>query len=396
MVQGTDDSAVNPPGDTFVRDRPTILSYGALGAYTFWLYAFGPALALLRSELTFSYTMIGVYSAFWAAGAVFAGAVFAPLAGAIGRRAVLGWSALATTAGAALFVLSLDLTVTLFGAVVMGFAGTIVQTTTQSVLADRHGRRRDQALVESNIGAGLAAVVAPLALGMSQLTTGTWRTAMVLPAGALAVLAVVYRHEPPPAPLRPPHRHSSRLTLACWLLCLVVAVGIGVEFSVVYFGAELLAASHGLATGTAATGMTTFYAGILLGRIAVARLTRRSGRAGPLLGLCLGVTLAGLLALWLPSGPPLALCALFLTGLGIAGQFPLALALALAAAPGSTDTANARSQFLGGVLVLAAPFMLGSLADHVGIAAGFAVAPLLTVLSGLLLYAARPRNMHPY
>ena len=55
--------------DAFVRDGVTVLSYGALGSYAFWLYAFGPALALLRAELNFSYATVGVYSAVWAAGA---------------------------------------------------------------------------------------------------------------------------------------------------------------------------------------------------------------------------------------------------------------------------------------------------------------------------------------
>ena len=40
--------------DSFVRDAPTVLAYAALACYTFWLYAFGPALALLREELQFS------------------------------------------------------------------------------------------------------------------------------------------------------------------------------------------------------------------------------------------------------------------------------------------------------------------------------------------------------
>src|ERR1700734_1762398 len=36
--------------DATSRDAPTWLSYSALAAYAFWLYAFGPALALLREE----------------------------------------------------------------------------------------------------------------------------------------------------------------------------------------------------------------------------------------------------------------------------------------------------------------------------------------------------------
>jgi fucose permease len=281
----------------------------------------------------------------------------------------------------------------LLGAVIMGLAGTTVQTTTQSVLADHHGPRRDQALVEMNIGAAFCAVVAPLALGFSETTTTTWRTAMAIPAVALIALIVVHRRQALPAPSLRPHdgddrRRGPRLSVPCWLLSLLVAVGIGVEFSVVYFGAELLTSANGLSVTAAATAMTIFYAGILFGRLAGARLTRRPGRAAALLGLSLAVTLAGLIALWLSDDPVFALLGLFVAGLGIANQFPLALALTLAAAPGNTDAANALTQLLGGILVLAAPFALGFLADHVGLAVGFAVPPILTALSGLLLYLA--------
>ena len=61
------------------RDAPTLLGYGTLAGYAYWLYAYGPALALLRSELHFSYTLLGVYSALWSAGAALAGVSFAPV-----------------------------------------------------------------------------------------------------------------------------------------------------------------------------------------------------------------------------------------------------------------------------------------------------------------------------
>ena len=69
-----------PRGDAFRRDAPTLLCYGAISVYAFWLYAYGPALALLQTELHFSYTVLGVYSALWSAGAVVTGACFARLA----------------------------------------------------------------------------------------------------------------------------------------------------------------------------------------------------------------------------------------------------------------------------------------------------------------------------
>ncbi|WP_405102358.1 MFS transporter [Micromonospora sp. NBC_01412] len=374
--------------EAFVRDRPTVLSYSALGAYTFWLYAFGPALALLRSESGFSYTMLSVYSAVWAAGSALAGMTFGAAARRIGRHGMLWGSALAAAGGAAIFTATHTTTATLAGTAILGFAGTMLQTMTQSVLADRHGSRRDQALIEANIGAGASAVIAPVALGFLHTTPAGWRAGMALPALALAALYLVYRRQPlPPPPARPAiGRRGTRLSLACWLLCLLVAIGIGVEFCIVYFGAEQLSATTKLSTASAAGAMALFYAGILAGRIAGGHLARQPGRTSGLVWVSLTVTTIGFVAFWLCPYLPVTLAGLFVAGLGIANLFPLCLALALAAAPGHTDAANARSQLLGGLLVVAAPFTLGALADHVGLSAAFTVAPCLIALCALLLY----------
>jgi MFS family permease len=78
-------------------------------------------------------------------------------------------------------------------------------------------------------------------------------------------------------------------------------------------------------------------------------------------------------------------------GLGIANLFPLSLALTLAAAPDRTDAVNARTQLLGGLAVIAAPFLLGSLADHLGLTAAFGAVPPLIALCAVLLLAAHTR-----
>jgi cyanate permease len=395
MAQPPDEtgSAAREPGaggGRFVRDGPTVLSYAALGCYAFWLYAFGPALALLRAELRFSYATIGVYSAVWAAGTAAAGLTFARAARAAGRRSVLWRSALGAIAGAAAFAASRSVAITLAGAAILGFAGTMVQVTTQSVLSDQHGRRRDQALVESNIGAAACAVVAPLALGFLQSTPATWRSGMTLPAVAFAALYLTHRRQVLPAAQAGQARAGSqaRLPVVCWLLALLVAIGIGIEFCVVYFGAELLSARAGLSTATAATAMAVFYAGILLGRVAAALLTRRPGHSVGLVWASLAVTTAGFGTFWLSTHVVIALAGLLVTGIGVANLFPLSLALTLAVAPGRTDAANARAQLLGGLVLIAAPFLLGALADRVGLWAAFWAVPVLIASCAALLLAA--------
>jgi fucose permease len=107
----------------------------------------------------------------------------------------------------------------------------------------------------------------------------------------------------------------------------------------------------------------------------------------PLLWLSLVVTAAGFLLFWLAGAPVPAVAGLLVCGLGVANLYPLSLALTLAAAPGHGDAANARVQLLGGVLVVTAPYLLGSLADHLGLTAAFTVEPVLVAGSAVLLLA---------
>jgi NAD(P)-dependent dehydrogenase (short-subunit alcohol dehydrogenase family) len=165
-----------------------------VAGYAYWLYAYGPALALLRSELHFSYTLLGVYSAVWSAGAALAGVSFAPVARRLPRAPLL-WSSMAgATAGIALFTAARTVALTLTGAAITGFAGTVLLTCVQAILSDRHGERRDRALVEANVGAAGCAVLAPLLLGLGQATPLGWRAALALPVLLLAGLYLRYRH----------------------------------------------------------------------------------------------------------------------------------------------------------------------------------------------------------
>lgn len=393
MYRYTERSAAAPAG--FRRDPSTQVGYAAIAAYAFWLYASGPAFSLLRSELRLSYTMVGVYSAAWSAGAVLTGAAFASLAGRLPRAVLLWSSAAAVTVGAALFAAGHTVALTLAGDALAGLAGTTLLTCAQAILSDRHGNRRDRALAEANVGAAACAVLAPLLLGLLQGTAVGWQIAFALPALVLAGCYLLYRRQPLPAARADRSGKGwGRLPPSYWLLAALVATGIAVEFCVVYFGAELLTAT-GLSTSRAATAMSAFYLGILAGRVGGTWLTRRAGRDVPLLWASLAVTAAGFLLFWLASVTPLAIVGLFVCGLGVASLYPLSLAIALAAAPGNGDTAQSAIQLLGGSLVLLAPFLLGSLADHLGLHTAFTVDLALIGASAVLLAAGLKAARRP-
>ena len=390
-------AAENPDAETlapeaFRRDAPTLIGYLAIAGYAFWLYAFGPALTLLRDELHFSYTLVGLYSALWSAGAVVTGFGFARLSRRLPRHAVLWWSAAGSVAGVALFTAGHTVALTLLGAALTGTAGATLLTCAQAILSDRHGDGRDRALTEANVLAAGCAVLAPLLLGLLQDTPATWRPVFGLPVLLLVGMYLRYRRQPlPAATVR--HPGAGRLPLACWLLAGMTAAGVAIEFCPVYFGAELLTAT-GLRAAQAATAISAFYLGILAGRVAGAWLTRRAGRTVPVLWGSLAVTAAGFVLFWLAGLPAPAIAGLFACGLGLANLYPLSLALAMAAAPGHGDTANARVGLLGGVTVIAAPYLLGSLADHVGLRAAFTVEPALIAACALLLLAGLRLSRH--
>jgi MFS family permease len=197
---------------------------------------------------------------------------------------------------------------------------------------------------------------------------------------------VRYRRQPLPAPPAGPSAQGlARLPLSCWLLAGLVAAGVVVEFCVVYFGAELLTAT-GLRTSQAATAMSAFYLGILVGRAGGVGLTRRAGRTVPLLWASLAVTAAGFLLFWLARRPVPAITGLFVCGLGVASLYPLSAAVVLASAPGNEDAANAATQLVVGVLAVAAPYLLGLLADAFGLHAAFSVELGFVGLSAVLLF----------
>jgi predicted MFS family arabinose efflux permease len=364
-----------------------MLCYATLGCFTFWLYAFGPAVTLLRKEWGFSYSVLGAYEVFWSAGAALAGAAFAWAARRWERGPLLWGSAVATSAGAALFTLGQGVPATLLGAGVFGAAGTMLLTVIQAVLSDRHGNRRDRALTEANIGAGASAVFAPLLLGALAATVLGWRATFALPAVVLVMLYLRHRRKPlPAAPAHRTARTSGRLPLACWLFAALTAISSAIEFCLVYFGPQLLIHA-GWSAAAASTALSSNYLGILIGRLLGARLTHRPGRSVALLYASLAVAFVSIILFWLTSQPILAVTALFLCGAGIANLYPLALSMTLDAADGREDQANARSQLLLGVLAAASPYLLGSLADWHGLAAGFALEPALIVVCVVLLWS---------
>jgi fucose permease len=114
---------------------------------------------------------------------------------------------------------------------------------------------------------------------------------------------------------------------------------------------------------------------MVAGRIAGRQVTQRMPTERLLL-LALGVAGSGFFVYWLAPVALVAVLGLFVAGIGVANLFPLTVALALGAAPGQSNEAGARLTFASGTAILAAPLLLGALADAAGIRLAYGVVPI--------------------
>jgi MFS family permease len=174
---------------TFRRDRLTWIAYALLAWFAYLQAAPGLVIAHLRDELDLSYSTGGLHIAAFAAGALVAGVISAPLERVIGRRALF-WSAAAVMGAGAIGLTAGRVAAATVGSLlVMGVGGGLLLVTIQAALADRHGERRAVALVEANVAASIAYVVLIGGLSLTAALGADWRVALL---ASLAVPALAW------------------------------------------------------------------------------------------------------------------------------------------------------------------------------------------------------------
>ncbi len=369
----------------FHRERLTWASYWMLGYFAFLEAILGPLMPFIRGDLRLSYTLASLHFSAFALGAVVMGTAADHLTQRWGRRAAFWGGGIGMAAGALLVALSPVAAGTILGAFLMGLLGGLLIITLQAALADRHRQFSSVALTEANVFASGFAFLAPLLVG---LVTGIglgWRLALFPILAFLVIIGLRYWSAPFPVPARSAAHHElakaaggrMRLPLTYWAFWLLIALETGAEWSVVYWGASFLASDSPLSKADDATAMAAFFLAMLIGRVIGSRLTR----AFPgilVLAASLVIALIGFPLFWLAPLPFVRVVGLFIVGLGLANVYPLGVALATGAAPSQADRASARLSIAAGLSALIAPFILGALADHIGIGQAFGIAiPLL-------------------
>jgi len=369
------------------------MTYGLVGFFAFMETVLGPIMPFLRTELGIDYTTASLHFSAFALGAVLLGLFGDRLSAWWGRRVSLWGGAFAMGAGGVFLASVPSPWGTIPAAFVMGLSGALVIVTSQALLSDRHGEFGAVAVTESNITASACAISAPLLVGAFAASALGWKAALAAPLAALVLLALAFLFRPPDLPRTTAKGEGQAVGLVLppryWGLWALVALGVASEWCVAYWGADFLADGTGLSRAAAATSLTTFFVAMMGGRIASSRLARFLP-ATLLLAATLGLALVGFPLFWFSPGSILTLAGLFVTGVGIGGVYPLGVSAAIAAVPGNSDAAAARLSIGGGGAILVAPFVLGALADRIGIATAFGIViPMLLAALALALVALR-------
>ena len=382
-------------GGVFARDRATLLLYASLGWFAYLQAAPGAVAPYLRDELDLSYGVASLHLTAFAAGSL--------LTGLAGPAVTRGWprrTALATGLGgmglgAVALALGGAAPLTIAAAFVMGALGTLVLAVVQAALADHHGDRRSTALTEANATASVGGMLAPLVVGGAAAIGLGWRAGLLAVLVLLPALALAGRATPLPEPVLAAAAGSGRARHgpAYPLALLLVFCGVGVEWTVGFWGAVFLRDEVGLATSTAVALLSVYYAAMLVGRMAGSVLTRRMSST-VLLGGSLATCALGFAFYWPAESPWVAVPGLAVIGLGAGLLFPMALDLAITAAAGSSTAASGHAVAAGASAVLLGPLVAGGLADAVGVRRGLIVVLVLLVTATgcLAAYEAAQRR----
>lgn len=377
------------PSSKFTRVRVTWLAYAMLAYYAAMQAALGPLMPFLRAELGLSYRVAGLHLSLFAAGMVISGFIGDGLSHRWGRYAIFWGGGFGMAVGGLILIGGNQALLTLSGSFGMGLGGSLLLLLIQATLADQHGTQRTIALTEANIAASLTATATPLLMGGFESYGLGWRGAILGIVGGLILVYLVSFREPLPTspqnshePLHHPAENRQvsltqpPLPSRFWAYCVVIGLCVGTEWSIIFWAADFLEQAIGLSKINAASLMSLFFGAVMLGRV-IGSYASRFMPSNRLLIITIGIVLVGFPLFWLAPFAWLNVTGLFVLGLGTANLFPLSMSIALSLAPQQVDTASARVVMSAGIAMLTAPFILGWLADTVGIQLAYSIVPLL-------------------
>ena len=343
------------------------------------VYGVGAVTAFLAVSLSLSDAQAGLHSSALASGMVIAGLISDRLDRLAGMRNVHFAGLTLLAVASLLLVWAPAFAVSLSGAVLVGFGVGLVLGHINQTLSAGGGSLARVRIARSTLVAMIASLTVPLSIALGEASGLGWQV-VVVPALVLAALAFwATRDRGGRAP--PSVSDRGRLPAAYWPAWLLAGLFIAIEFAIVFWASTLVARRTGVSLADATLVISAFISGVVIGRIGLS--FRAVSERDPIVSLRVGITLvlAGSLASWASTSFELSLLGFFIGGLGLALLFPIGAALALATAPMQSHLASGRLVLATGLAILAAPLVLGVVADLTGVVAAWLLTPALCLVA---------------
>ena len=390
----TQDGGVGVSRATVRRDRATWLTYVQVGLFGYFLYAFGPSIALLRDDQGTSRAVASLHGTAMALGAVVTGFAAPYVVHRIGRGHMLRLGSLLLATGLAIYVATTWLPVTLLGALVASAAGTLCLVGANAFIPDHQGDAAPQSMSEMHGLGALVGLLGPIAVGVGVWIGWGWRPALV--AGGVAFVVLELARGRDVEPFDGPHGRpetgtvkapNTPLSRTFWVSFVVFACAAGTEFSLTFWGSDLLRERAGLGDAAAAAAIGTIVGGLAVGRLVGSRVVAQVDPERVLVGT-FALTLVGFAIAWLSSTAVPMLVGLAVTGLGLGLQSPLGIGRMVRAAGAQVDRGSGLASVAAGAASGVAPFVLGAMADRIGVHSAFLIVPAMMLLAIALMRVA--------
>jgi MFS family permease len=380
------------------RGPVTFSAYAALTTWAWCLYGFGALLPLLRVEEGTNRTVMGLHSLMLSGGAVVSGLISVRVIRRFRRRGVLRAGPVILTVGVLLLCTFPSPFVTLPAALLMGVGGSLMINSANGAMGDHHPDASAGIMSEANAVAASTGMIAPLVVGAADSAGLTWRPAPLCVILLAAVMLLIVRRIPADtpavdAPVKAPDGGGERLPRFFWAFAGLVMVCVGIEFACTAWTADLLQQRTGMSPSAASAGLTTVVGGMAVGRVTMGFLARRFS-PGPLMLGTLVLTALGWIIAWPSTGQVPAMAGFCVIGLGLAGQYPLGVAMLYNEFPHHGDQALSRLSIGVGSSAALAPFVLGALADATSTHTAFLVVPVMIVAASVLFTTIVRRGRH--
>jgi fucose permease len=370
------------------RDSSTWAGYFSITTYAWFIYGFSATQALIRDEQGTTRTIASLHAVSFAIGGILSGLLAAKLIQVLGRGRFIVIGILGTVFGVIIYTAPGGYSVTMSGIFIASFFGTAVIIGSSAFLFDYQKDAGPASITEANALAALAGILSPLAIGATSVIFLGWRVGVwILVGGAVLSLLLMRRK---PHVFRVPEDEAIResekqpFPKAFWWSLLTLFLFLSVEFTLTLWSSDLLRERGGFEAGAAAASVAAVTGGIFIGRILGSRFAEYFP-VDRILAFAVFITLTGWLIVWLSTTGAVMLFGLLISGIGVSVFWPIGVSRVVLASGGQSDRASALSAVAGGTAGGVGPFLLGSLADSVGVHSAFLVLPVALTLGFLLM-----------